>query len=116
MNSPDTRLPTPERPGSASGGRNPQTSTTSADAGSQRLRRRACRRRRRCRRTHAVPALRGCGGALVNLDGQVVGIPTLAATDPELGGSAPGIGFAIPSATVTDMASQIVRHGHVVAA
>jgi S1-C subfamily serine protease len=38
------------------------------------------------------------GGALVNLEGQVVGIPTLAATDPELGGSAPGIGFAIPSA------------------
>lgn len=37
------------------------------------------------------------GGALVNLDGQVVGIPTLAATDRELGGSAaPRIGFAIP--------------------
>jgi len=38
------------------------------------------------------------GGALVNLQGQVIGIPTLAATDPQLGGSAaPGIGFAIPA-------------------
>jgi putative serine protease PepD len=38
------------------------------------------------------------GGALVDLQGQVVGIPILAATDPELGGgAAPGIGFAIPS-------------------
>ena len=36
------------------------------------------------------------GGALVDLSGGVVGIPTLAALDPELGGSpAPGIGFAI---------------------
>jgi putative serine protease PepD len=55
------------------------------------------------------------GGALVNLAGQVVGIPTLAATDPQLGGgAAPGIGFAIPSSIVTDIASQIVAHGHVV--
>ncbi len=54
------------------------------------------------------------GGALVNLSGQVVGIPTLTATDPELGGAAPGIGFAIPSSVVADIAGQIVRHGHVV--
>lgn len=55
------------------------------------------------------------GGALVNLQGQVVGIPTLAATDPQLGGgAAPGIGFAIPSSVVTDIAGQIVKHGHVV--
>jgi putative serine protease PepD len=55
------------------------------------------------------------GGALVDLRGEVVGIPTLAATDPELGaGAAPGIGFAIPSALVTDIAGQIVKHGHVV--
>lgn len=55
------------------------------------------------------------GGALVSLDGKVVGIPTLAATDPELGGSAaPGIGFAIPSDTVRDIASQLIGHGRVV--
>ncbi len=55
------------------------------------------------------------GGALVNLQGEVVGIPTLAATDPELGGSAaPGIGFAIPSDVVRDLAGQIVQHGQVV--
>jgi putative serine protease PepD len=35
------------------------------------------------------------GGALVDLSGRVVGIPTLAALDPELGGQeAAGIGFA----------------------
>jgi S1-C subfamily serine protease len=55
------------------------------------------------------------GGALVDLRGEMVGIPTLAATDPELGGgAAPGIGFAIPSALVTDIAGQIVKHGRVV--
>jgi S1-C subfamily serine protease len=55
------------------------------------------------------------GGALVDLSGDVVGIPTLAATDPQLGGgAAPGIGFAIPSSVVTDIAGQIVRYGRVV--
>jgi S1-C subfamily serine protease len=55
------------------------------------------------------------GGALVDLQGRVVGIPTLAATDPELGGSAaPGIGFAIPSDVVKDIAGQLVANGHVV--
>ena len=55
------------------------------------------------------------GGALVGLDGKVVGIPTLAATDPQLGGgAAPGIGFAIPSDTVRDIASQLIEHGKVV--
>jgi len=44
----------------------------------------------------------------------VVGIPTLAATDPELGGSAPGIGFAIPSSLVTDIAGHLVKYRHVV--
>jgi putative serine protease PepD len=54
------------------------------------------------------------GGALVDIEGRVIGIPTLAATDPQLGGSAPGIGFAIPSNLVTDIAGQIVSHGKVV--
>jgi S1-C subfamily serine protease len=52
------------------------------------------------------------GGALVDLDANVVGIPTLAALDPELGGSAaPGIGFAIPSNTVKRIAGQLVKSG-----
>jgi S1-C subfamily serine protease len=55
------------------------------------------------------------GGALADIEGRVIGIPTLAATDPGLGGSAaPGIGFAIPSNLVKDIATQIVRFGHVV--
>jgi len=55
------------------------------------------------------------GGALADLQGRVIGIPTLAATDPELGGSAaPGIGFAIPSNLVKDIATQIIQKGHVV--
>ena len=53
------------------------------------------------------------GGALVNLADQVVGIPTLAATDQQLGGAAPGIGFAIPANVVTDIAGQIIKTGHV---
>ena len=49
------------------------------------------------------------GGALVDLAGRVVGIPTLAALDPEMGGSeAAGIGFAIPSVTVTRVAAQLI--------
>ena len=55
------------------------------------------------------------GGALADIEGRVIGIPTLAATDPNLGGSAaPGIGFAIPSNLVKDIATQIIRFGHVV--
>jgi S1-C subfamily serine protease len=53
------------------------------------------------------------GGALVDLADQVVGIPTLAATDQQLGGAAPGIGFAIPSNIVIDIAGQIIKTGHV---
>ena len=54
------------------------------------------------------------GGALVDLSGQVIGVPTLAAADPQLGGAASGIGFAIPSNTVRDIAGQIIQHGRVV--
>lgn len=53
------------------------------------------------------------GGALVDLNGKVVGVPTLAATDPQMGGAAVGIGFAIPSNTVKTIAGQIVKYGHV---
>jgi putative serine protease PepD len=53
------------------------------------------------------------GGALVNLEGAVIGIPTLAAIDPEFGGPAPGIGFAIPSNTAKNFASKLIASGTV---
>ncbi|GAA2129750.1 trypsin-like peptidase domain-containing protein [Kitasatospora kazusensis] len=54
------------------------------------------------------------GGALVNLSSQVIGINTLAAIDQELNGSsAPGIGFAIPAATITNIADQLIKSGKV---
>lgn len=54
------------------------------------------------------------GGALVDLEGQVVGIPTLAAIDQQTNSSAaPGIGFAIPSDTVKAIASQLIATGKV---
>ncbi|MEU1115010.1 MULTISPECIES: trypsin-like peptidase domain-containing protein [unclassified Streptomyces] len=54
------------------------------------------------------------GGALVDLDGKVIGIPTLAASDPQMGDSAaPGIGFAIPSSMVKTVADQIIKDGRV---
>jgi S1-C subfamily serine protease len=48
------------------------------------------------------------GGALVDLSGQVIGIPTLSAIDPEMGATAPGIGFAIDSNTVRSVATSLV--------
>jgi S1-C subfamily serine protease len=49
------------------------------------------------------------GGALVDLSGSVIGIPTLAALDPEFGGNqAPGIGFAIGSDTVRRVADGLI--------
>ena len=49
------------------------------------------------------------GGALVDLSGTVIGIPTLAALDPEFGGNqAPGIGFAINSDTVRRVAGRLI--------
>ncbi|GAB7182474.1 trypsin-like peptidase domain-containing protein [Kitasatospora sp. Ki12] len=54
------------------------------------------------------------GGALVNLNSQVIGINTLAATEPEANGAAaPGIGFAIPASTITSIADQLIKQGKV---
>jgi putative serine protease PepD len=53
------------------------------------------------------------GGALVDLKGQVVGIPTLAALEPGNGGAAPGIGFAINSNQVKKIADQLISSGTV---
>jgi S1-C subfamily serine protease len=50
------------------------------------------------------------GGALVDLSGRVIGIPTLAALDPQMGASvAPGIGFAIAANTVRRAAAALAR-------
>jgi putative serine protease PepD len=49
------------------------------------------------------------GGALVDLSGHVIGVPTLAALDPQLGDSqASGIGFAISSNQVKTVAARII--------
>jgi putative serine protease PepD len=53
------------------------------------------------------------GGALVNASGTVLGIPTLAAGSAEGDGQAQGIGFAIPSNQVRDIAGQLIASGHV---
>lgn len=53
------------------------------------------------------------GGALVTLNGEVIGVPTAAATDPAAGGAAPGIGFATPSDTVKRIVPQLIRTGRV---
>ncbi len=54
------------------------------------------------------------GGALVNLSGQLIGVPTLGAVDPNSGGSANGIGFAIPSNRVKYVMEQLIANGHMV--
>lgn len=48
------------------------------------------------------------GGALINLQGQVIGIPTLSAINNETDTPANGIGFAIPSNTVQSVVGQIL--------
>jgi len=52
------------------------------------------------------------GGALVDLQGQLIGIPTLGATDNQSGGVANGIGFAIPSNRVKYVSQQLIANGH----
>jgi S1-C subfamily serine protease len=53
------------------------------------------------------------GGALVNLKGQLVGIPTLAAINPESRGTQTSIGFAISSNRVQFVAKQLIEQGKV---
>jgi S1-C subfamily serine protease len=53
------------------------------------------------------------GGALVDLNGQVIGIPTLSGSDAQGRQTSSGIGFAIPSNQVTDAARQIITSGTV---
>ncbi|MEV8636570.1 trypsin-like peptidase domain-containing protein [Streptosporangium sp. NPDC051023] len=53
------------------------------------------------------------GGALVDLAGEVVGVLVANVVNAETGSTLPGIGFAIPSNTVTDVARQIIKNGKV---
>ena len=51
------------------------------------------------------------GGALVDLQGRLIGVPTLAAANPNSGAAADGIGFAIPSDRVKFVADQLISTG-----
>lgn len=53
------------------------------------------------------------GGALADLQGNVIGIPTLAAIDPEFDAPASGVGFAIPINQVKLIVPQIIQNGTV---
>ena len=56
------------------------------------------------------------GGALVDLAGDIVGIPTLTALDPEFNNiPAPGIGLAITSYAAVDVAGQLIATGRALA-
>ncbi len=54
------------------------------------------------------------GGPLLNLNGDVVGVNTAVVRQAEPGVTAEGLGFAIPSNTVRDIATQIITNGKVV--
>jgi S1-C subfamily serine protease len=51
------------------------------------------------------------GGALVDLQGRLIGIPTLGITNDETGGAAEGIGFAIPANRVKYVTQQLIANG-----
>jgi S1-C subfamily serine protease len=54
------------------------------------------------------------GGALVDMGGNLVGIPTLVPIDPEFNSPANGVGFAIPSNRVQFIVPQIIDSGKVI--
>lgn len=53
------------------------------------------------------------GGALIDLNGRLIGVPTLAAADPELGGVAQGIAFAVPINKAKLIIPQLISQGKV---
>jgi S1-C subfamily serine protease len=53
------------------------------------------------------------GGALADLQGNLIGIPTLSAIDPEFNAPANGVGFAIPINQVKLVVPQIIQNGSV---
>jgi S1-C subfamily serine protease len=54
------------------------------------------------------------GGALVDMQGNLIGIPTLVPIDPEFNSPASGVGFAIPSNRVQFIVPQLIDSGKVV--
>jgi putative serine protease PepD len=53
------------------------------------------------------------GGALVDIAGEVIGMPTLGASSSARGGTASGIGFAISSNQITTISQQLITGGTV---
>ena len=54
------------------------------------------------------------GGALVDLQDELIGIPTLVPIDPEFNTPAAGVGFAIPANCVKFITGQLITQGRVV--
>lgn len=54
------------------------------------------------------------GGALVDLQGDLVGVPTATAIDPQFKTPANGVGFAVPSNRVQFIAPQLIQSGRVI--
>ena len=53
------------------------------------------------------------GGALVNCDGELVGVPTAGAVMPSGGGGSIGLGFAIPVDSAMQIANELIETGSV---
>lgn len=53
------------------------------------------------------------GGPLLNMDGEVVGVNTAVVRNAGTGITAEGLGFAVPSNTVTDISEEILETGQV---
>lgn len=66
--------------------------------------------------TSAPIAPGNSGGALVNLKGQLIGIPTLGESSQGRGAGTSSIGLAIPSNDVKTVARQLIQSGHVTTA
>jgi S1-C subfamily serine protease len=53
------------------------------------------------------------GGALVDLQGELIGVPTLTIVNPTFNAPASGVGFAVPSNRVKFIVPQLIETGHV---
>ncbi len=54
------------------------------------------------------------GGALIDLQGSLIGVPTATILDPQFNVPANGVGFAVPSNRVAFIVPQLIQHGKVV--